>query len=130
MLEEHGAHPRLYTAIRFISYVNIQISNNNLGIRIFWGTHFLFEGTTASALHRAYVALFTTPRDACPNTHAAWQQVMHITNEMHVSILMKAKNTNGAAFRINTYIIKMILLSLCSKCPRDKEKHHTRTVHP
>jgi hypothetical protein len=34
---------------------------------------------------------------------------------------MKARNTNGAAFRINTYIMKMILLSLFSKYLRDKE---------
>jgi hypothetical protein len=52
-------------------------------------------------------------RDRCSNIYAAWLEVMDRTNEVHINIPMKAKNTNRAAFKINTFIIKMILLSLC-----------------
>jgi hypothetical protein len=55
-------------------------------------------------LYLANVALFTIPQYACPNIHVAWHQVMYLTNEMYLNIPMKARNTNGAAFRVNTYI--------------------------
>jgi hypothetical protein len=99
----------------------LQTTSDTPGIKILQNARFMFEGTNATALYCAYIALFTTSKDNFPDIHAAWQQSMHLTNEVHINILLKARGTNDAAFRINTCIMKMIQLSLCSKYLRDED---------
>jgi hypothetical protein len=70
--EKHGTHTtEKHMHNHFTVYVGMQITNDTPGIKILRDVQFLFEGTNATNLHRAYVALFTIPHDKCPNPHAA-----------------------------------------------------------
>jgi hypothetical protein len=103
----------------FTSYVELQMTSSTPGINIRRSARFLFEGTNATTLYRAYMALFSIGRDDCPDIHAAWQEIMHRVNEVHINIPLKARGKNEAAFRISTYLMKMIPLSLFYKYLRD-----------
>jgi hypothetical protein len=93
--ETHGPHMiSQHTQNQFTAYVSMQITKETLGINIPKDTPFLFEGTKAPTLHRAFVALFTILQDKCPDIHVLWQEVLHRVNEVHINIPMEAKNKN------------------------------------
>ena len=85
--EKHGPHTvDRHTRNAFTSYVELQITSDTPGIKIVRNARFLFEGTNATTLYRAYMALFSIGPGDCPDIHAAWQEIMHRTSEVHSKI--------------------------------------------
>ena len=54
--EKHGAHTiERHTRNSFTSYVELQVTSDTPGIKILRNIRFLFEGTNATTLYRAYM---------------------------------------------------------------------------